>query len=207
MAVPQDYENLAPYQEELCHEWRPARLDYVARVGRGLGLDARARLRICDLACGAGLSVLLQAAAAPQHEVVGIDLNPTHIAQARRRAAEAGLANAHFHNRAIEETDDLGLDEFDVVTMSGAYSWLAPQVRRAARAFVRRHLRPGGLFGLHMMTLPGWSSVEPLWKLAREFAAPPERDPRKRHAATVALLAALRGSAFMGIHPVAAGGF
>ena len=204
MPAAEGYENLTPYTEGLCGQWRPARLDYVARASRGLGLDAGAPLRICDLACGPGLSVLLQAAAAPHLEVVGIDFNPTHIHDARRRAAEHGLGNARFFNRGIEETDDLELGEFDVITMSGAYSWLAPEIRRAARAFVRKHLKPGGFFGVHVMSQPGWGSIEPVWKLARELAAPGETDPVKRHAATMALLKGLEPSGFLKNHPVAA---
>lgn len=198
------YENLTPYLEGVCSQWRPARIDLVGRVTRGVSLDSRARLRVCDLACGTGLSALIHAAANPQHEVVGIDFNPTHIAHARRRAEQAGLSNIRFYNRGIEELSDLGLAEFDLITISGAYSWLAPEVRRAVRAFVRRHLRPGGLFGAHYMTQPGWGSIEPLWKIARDIAAPGENNPGKRHAATVALLKGLTQTAFIKNHPIAA---
>lgn len=204
MTLSLGYENLTPYVEGLCGQWRPARVDYVARVSKGLQFDTTVPLRICDLACGTGLSVLVQAAATPTHEIVGIDFNPTHIRDARQRSVALGITNAKFINRGVEDLGGIDLGEFDLITMSGAYSWLAPEVRRAVRDFVRRYLKPGGYFGVHAMTQPGWGSIEPLWKIARELAAPGESDAAKRHAATNNLLEQIANSAFMKNHPVAA---
>lgn len=204
MSAPQGYENLVPYVEGLCSQWRTARIDYVARVSSGLQLNSAGPLRICDLACGPGLSALLQAVTNPRYEVVGIDFNPTHIRTARERAATHAVTNVRFINRGVEDMDGVDLGEFDLITMSGSYSWLAPEVRRAVRVFVHRYLKPGGYFGVHAMTQPGWGSVEPLWKIARELAAPNENDPGKRHSAAIAMFKELKESGFLKNHPIAA---
>lgn len=200
----QGYENLTPYLEGVCAQWRPARVDLAARLARGIGLNPGAPLRVCDLACGSGLAALIHAAANPTHELVGIDFNPTHVAAARERARSAAVGNVQFVNRAVEDALSLPFGEFDLITISGSYSWLSPDVRRAIRTFVRWHLKPGGYFGVHYMTQPGWGSIEPLWKLARDIAAPNEANPAARHAATVNLLKNLAQSAFIKNHPVAA---
>lgn len=52
------------------------------------------RGRVLDLGCGEGLYSLLFAAEG--YEVVGVDISPSAVEWARRRAAEQGLTNAHF---------------------------------------------------------------------------------------------------------------
>ena len=53
-------------------------------------------MRVLDCGCGPGsITVGLAEHVAPG-EVIGIDLDPTHIALAQRRAAAAGLANVRF---------------------------------------------------------------------------------------------------------------
>jgi len=82
------------------------RLDQVMLRGEARGrmrvlelVDARAGMRVLDLACGPGtLSAALATAVAPGGEVVGVDLAPGMIQRARAR----GLANARFEVMDIE---------------------------------------------------------------------------------------------------------
>ncbi len=52
------------------------------------GPDVTKPMRYCELGCGRGFGTVLLAAANPNIEFVGVDFNPSHIAEAR------SLANA-----------------------------------------------------------------------------------------------------------------
>jgi len=74
------------YLGSLVSEWIPA-LD---------GVDARLRTKgasIADVGCGHGASTLLLAREYPDAEIIGFDNHEESIAEARRRAADAGLAD------------------------------------------------------------------------------------------------------------------
>lgn len=49
-----------------------------------------------DLGCGHGLNLLFNAAAHPQASFFGLDLNPTHSAEATAKAEALGLSTVHF---------------------------------------------------------------------------------------------------------------
>jgi SAM-dependent methyltransferase len=98
--------------------------------------------RILDVGCGIGRwSRLLAARGA---SVTGVDLSPTMIAEARRRAAIDGIAE-----RCRFEVGDLAhLDvgeRFDLVlAVTVLQHILDPAAVRAALAAMRAHLAPGG---------------------------------------------------------------
>jgi len=123
------------------------RLDQVMSRGEARGrmrvlelVDARAGMRVLDLACGPGtLSAALAAAVAPGGEVVGVDLAPGMI----QRARERGLANARFEVMDIERLafpDAL----FDAATCGHGLQFV-PHLDRALRE-ARRVLGSGRRF-------------------------------------------------------------
>jgi len=73
------------YVANLTSSWIPA-LD-------GVEAKLQAGARIADVGCGHGASTLLLAEAYPNSEVVGFDYHAPSIEVARKRAAEAGLAD------------------------------------------------------------------------------------------------------------------
>lgn len=80
------------------------------------GIESRLRngARIADIGCGAGESVIKMAEAFPKADVWGFDNFAPVIETARKRAAAAKLANAHFDTvPAAEITED---KKFDFVT-------------------------------------------------------------------------------------------
>ena len=65
---------------------------------------------------------------------------------------------------------------FDVVTMHGVWSSIAPELQKWRSAFPNAHLKPGGLVYVSYNALPAWNQVAPLQRIVRELArAAPER--------------------------------
>lgn len=132
-----------------------------------------------DLGCGHGLNLLFNAAAHPRARFYGLDLNPTHIAEATARAEALGLANVHF---ALADLTSFASgrpgsgpcrdwpEAFDVVVSHGVASWVSPEVRQALVAAAGSMLRPGGLFFCSYNTYPGWLARSPLQMLSVEEA-------------------------------------
>jgi ubiquinone/menaquinone biosynthesis C-methylase UbiE len=113
------------------------RRDSWERIKEALGPAAGGR--ILDLACGPGI---VTAALAPTaREVVGYDLTPEMLAQARRRCEAAGVTNVRFEQGAAESLP-FPRAEFDaVVTRATIHHFPAPALVFAEMA---RALRPGG---------------------------------------------------------------
>jgi SAM-dependent methyltransferase len=73
------------YRGSLLTEWLPALDGVVARLEAGI--------TVADVGCGHGHSTMLMAQAFPRSHFVGFDTHPESIDEARRIAAEAGLAD------------------------------------------------------------------------------------------------------------------
>lgn len=92
--------------------------------------------RVLDLGCGTGWSSAFLARAG--YEVVGVDLAPDMIAQARRNS---DVANLSFQ---VGDFEDLPFsDEFDAVVFFGALHHAEDERQALASAF--RALKPGGV--------------------------------------------------------------
>jgi 2-polyprenyl-3-methyl-5-hydroxy-6-metoxy-1,4-benzoquinol methylase len=99
---------------------RPAFVNLLAGEWLAVGLpdvkarlDGGARLRIADVACGAGWSSIALARAHPEARVEGYDVDEASIADARRNAAEAGLAGRITFE--VLDAADLPAGRFDLV--------------------------------------------------------------------------------------------
>jgi SAM-dependent methyltransferase len=118
----------------LAGEWLPALPD----------VDRRLRTspaRVLDLGCGLGHSSVAMALAYPSITVRGVDLDEASIAEARRVAAEAGVAD----RVSFTVGDAAALDGFgpaDLVTVFEALHDMADPV--AVLAAARSVLAPGG---------------------------------------------------------------
>jgi SAM-dependent methyltransferase len=96
--------------------------------------------RVLDIGCGTGELGL--ALAARGHSVTGMDLAPTAIERARRKAAERGL-DVEF--LVADATELAGYDgHFDTVVDSGLLHCLEPPAQRRYVEVLRRICRPGG---------------------------------------------------------------
>ncbi len=122
------------------HFARPAvralRAHTVARILRMTGAGARSR--VLSLGCGIGDTELLLAPHVA--EVVGVDLSPAAVRQARADAARLRIGNAHFlEGTAAEGTYDVVMAVFFLHHLPDAALAQLPQR-------VKDLLAPGGVF-------------------------------------------------------------
>jgi SAM-dependent methyltransferase len=175
-------------------ELAPSFLHLTSVVSGAQGPKLTQPLRYCDLGCGRGYGTVLLAAANPTFEFVGIDFNPSHIAEARGLANRAGITNVTFYEIGFGEaarSSDPKLSNFDVIGIHGVYSWVVPQVRGEIHQFIRDKLLAGGLVYNSYNTLPGWATAAPIQHLMMEQAQRSTRDSVKVVEDAFALLNAL----------------
>ena len=117
------------YRASLVTEWLPALDGVVERLEAGG--------RVADVGCGHGASTILLAQAFPASRFVGFDYHPESIATARRRAAQAGVADRVTFE--VAGAAEFPGDGYDLVAFFDAFHDLGDPVaaaRRAASALV-----------------------------------------------------------------------
>lgn len=129
--------------------------------------DSTAPFRYCDLGCGEAVTTLTLAAAYPQGQFVGVDLNPEHIANATALAEAAGLDNLRFIAGDFTDPRIAAEGPFEFIAAHGVYSWVSPQVQGQMHDLVRDHLVPGGLFYFCHYVRPGAYEMEALFHLVQ----------------------------------------
>lgn len=193
------------YTAGLYADQAPVHLDTALLVNGWEPVPRFGPLDYCELGCGQGLTVTLLAASCPQDRFWAVDFNPAHIATARTLCAAAGLKNLELVERSFEELLERGLGDrqFDVITLHGIYSWVAPEARRAIVELLRRHLAPGGAAYVSYNSLPGWTGGLPVQKALYEAAALAGGSSEQRLEAGLAFLARLHdaGSNFLRDNP------
>ena len=127
------------YIANLTEAWLPA-LDGV--TGR-----LRSGARVADIGCGHGASTILMARAFPESTFTGSDYHEESILEARKRAAEAGLADRVSFDVASAQT--FGHGPYDLVTSFDCLHDMGDPL--GAARHVREQLAPGGT----------WMVVEP----------------------------------------------
>jgi len=127
------------YKANLVSAWLPALDGVTAKLERGA--------RVADVGCGHGASTVLMAEAFPASTFTGSDYHADSIETARRRAAEAGLAERIRFE--VAAADGFTGDGLDLVTMFDCLHDLGDPVGAARR--VREALAPDGT----------WMIVEP----------------------------------------------
>ena len=127
------------YAANLAGAWIPA-LD-------GVQAKLEAGARVADVGCGHGASTVLMAQAWPASTFVGFDYHPASIEQARKRAAEAGVADrVRFE---VASAKDYPLGGYDLVATFDSLHDMGDPV--GAAAHVLASLAPDGT----------WMIVEP----------------------------------------------
>jgi SAM-dependent methyltransferase len=131
-------------------------------------LDPGPGQRFLDLACGTG--AVAERAAAAGADVVGVDIAPVLIEQARARAAERGLAIEYL----VGDAEALGLDSesFDLVASTCGVMF-APDHSAVARELARV-TKSGGRIALACWTPE--SAMAKLFGVMRPFQPAPPAD-------------------------------
>jgi arsenite methyltransferase len=97
---------------------------------------------VLDLGCGAGADVLIAAQmTGPTGRVIGVDMTPAMLEQARASAVQMGLQNVELHESLIESLP-IEHTSVDVVISNGVID-LVPD-KEAVFDEIDRVLRPGG---------------------------------------------------------------
>jgi ubiquinone/menaquinone biosynthesis C-methylase UbiE len=106
------------------------------------GVDARLRrgARVADVGCGFGASTIAMAAAYPAARFIGYDSHVASIETARKRASDAGVADALRFEVATAK--DYAQVDYDLITFFDAFHELGDPVGAAVHA--RRALREDG---------------------------------------------------------------
>jgi SAM-dependent methyltransferase len=148
----------------------PVAMRYVASLNRIAPPKIASGFRYLELGCGLGRSLTTLAAANPQGEFVGVDVNPAHTQIAEKEIAAGKLSHAKVITADFSKLpDDLG--EFDFVALHGVFSWVSPEVRDAVLRIAQSRLRPGGLLLVSYNSMPGWAHLQPIRGILRQYAA------------------------------------
>ena len=153
-----------------------------------------ARMSVLDIGCGRGLTTNVLAAANPGWQVLGLDYNPAHIAEAQELADAAGSRNAGFSEADLAEMTDAELDrlpELDMVTIHGVWTWVADEVRAGIVRLLARRLKPGGICYIGYNVQPAFGADAALQRLFLHLAGQARGSSRARVEAALEQVLAL----------------
>jgi SAM-dependent methyltransferase len=131
------------YPQDWIADLPPAAVASMAGTGNPFFLgEIRVGENVVDCGSGAGADALIAARlVGPTGRVIGVDMTPEMLAQARASAAEAVLPNVEFHEGVLEHLP-VPTGWADVVISNGVLN-LVPD-KATALAEMYRVLRPGG---------------------------------------------------------------
>jgi ubiquinone/menaquinone biosynthesis C-methylase UbiE len=135
---------------------------------------------VIDVACGTGVNfALIQERIGSEGRIVGIDLSPDMLDEARRRVDAEGWRNVTLVEASVEDADIP--DSADAALFSLTHDVLQSE---AAVGNVLRHLRPGGrVSSFGAKWAPSWRLPVNawVWYTARQYVTTFERFDRPWH--------------------------
>ncbi len=159
----EQFDKQAPQYDSQWNAWSQETLDWMLKAS-----DCRPTDQVLDVATGTGFTAL---AFAPRvQSVIGVDVAPGMLAQARQRAAEQGITNVAF-DEAPAEALPYPDATFSLVTCRiAAHHFLDTEKFLLETA---RTLKPGGALVLVDTTVPDNDAEAAAWQNAVEAV----RDP------------------------------
>jgi predicted O-methyltransferase YrrM len=199
-----EYVTDVAYLRNFVEDLGPAKLRLVAALN-GFSPPPARGFRYCELGCGNGDTIATLAAANPDAQFVGIDVNPEHVAFAQGLADKGDVGNVRFLERDFADMLGDDLPRFHYVGAHGVLSWVSAEKRKALLAFASSHLEAGGLLTVSYNALPGWAALEPLRRLFLDTTAGIQGSTldRARHALTAAQMLADAGADYFTQNPTA----
>ena len=135
-------------------------IDYVACF-MGRHLAGRSAMRALSLGSGTGHREIDLARTGRFAGIDAVDISPSRIAYARRRAAETGLSGSIRYIEADARSVDLPRSSYDLVIVEQFLHHMSPVEQVLSR--IRDFLAPGGLFILNEFVGPSrfqWTDVQ-----------------------------------------------
>jgi 2-polyprenyl-3-methyl-5-hydroxy-6-metoxy-1,4-benzoquinol methylase len=123
------------------------------------GPEQFAGKRLMDFGCGIGASSIIMAECLPETEVVGVELDASRVAIARRLAQFKGIRNVRFEVSPTSDALPPGIGTFDFVMLSAVYEHLLPQERRTLMPLLWSHLVKEGVIFINQTPFR-WSPHE-----------------------------------------------
>ena len=118
----------------------------------------------CELGFGQGISVNIHAATA-QGTFIGTDFNPSHALHANLLCKASGT-NAKLYDLSFAELmDEPDMPMLDSISMHGVWTWISHENQKKVVEFIRRYLKPGGIFYNSYNCFPGWAQHHPIREL------------------------------------------
>ena len=157
----------------------PTAIRYAASLNRVIPPATIDNFRYLELGCGLGNSLTTLAAANPQGDFVGIDINPSHIEKVDEIISAGGLNNAKaIHSDFTSLPKDIGTFEF--ISLHGVFSWVSPEVREQILSIAEKYLAQGGLLLVSYNAMPGWAHLQPIRGILRQYAELRQGDTTQR---------------------------
>jgi len=161
------------YIRAFYRDWSPSLLDFALTLRGWRPPDCLrgGTFTMAEPGCGHGLTTAVLAGANPLARFEAMDFNPSHIAGARRLAADGGLTNAAFREESFADLARRDGPDFDVVALHGVWSWISAENRAFLVDVLRRRLTPGGIAFISYNALPGTLTHMPLRRVLVEQCA------------------------------------
>ena len=118
----------------------------------------------CELGFGQGVSVNIHAAAT-QGRYIGTDFNPAHALHANMLCNAAGSDARLWDLSFAEMLEQKDMPMFDSISMHGVWTWICQDNQKKIVEFIRRYLKPGGVFYNSYNCFPGWAHNHPIREL------------------------------------------
>ncbi len=127
----------------------------VVRFLAWLNSQRAARAHLCglEICCGKGRNAIWLGQQGV--EMTGFDFSPTAIAEATRRAAEAGVSDkTRFSVQDVTKPYPVGSNRFDfAIDCFGSTDIESPEARAAARGNTIQALKPGGFMMVYLLSV------------------------------------------------------
>ncbi|MDR1235415.1 MAG: methyltransferase regulatory domain-containing protein [Holosporaceae bacterium] len=199
----EDYITDVAYISNYYGDLAPVHLSFIAAINNFRAPDILRPFSYCELGCGCGKTTNVTAASYPHSTCVGIDLNKEHIRIAESESR--GLSNIAFLDKSFHEALDCDLPKFDFIVMHGIWSWVGDATRTDIIRFVKKFLKPNGLFYVSYNAMPGWGQLIPFHKIIALYLKDKNFPIAEKATSALAYLRFLNenGSAFFSRNPEA----
>lgn len=164
------------YYREMC----PSYLRFCMLL-KGLAPPPEVDFSYLELAMGNGFSANIHAAA-NRGEFAGMDFMPVHAAYAEKMAKN-GSTGLVVSDESLEDFCSREHVMYDYICIHGGWTWIDAKNRDYIASFLRKSLKPGGVFFLSYNCWPGSSTNAPfreLFSFFNEYYQPEGIAPEKR---------------------------